>query len=87
MWDAHTDDVVATFNGRYKRVSLSLQFSLNGTSLVSGSDDTTMRMWDMAKSDVVATLNGYDGKVKSAALLPPRLGVGDITACVEREHR
>ena len=52
----HTDDVV------------SLTFSLDGTLLVSGSGDETIKLWDVQTGGVVKTLCGHTNTVTSISI-------------------
>jgi len=46
----------------------SLVFSPDGTSLVSGSDDNTIKLWDMQTGGVVKTFWGHRGFVVSVSI-------------------
>ena len=46
MWDASTGKELKTFNGHTGHVT-SVAFSSDGTHIVSGSSDTSVRMWDL----------------------------------------
>jgi len=45
----------------------SLTFSLDGTSLVSGSHDNTVKLWDMQTGGVVKTFSGHTSTVWSVS--------------------
>jgi WD40 repeat protein len=40
-----------------------VEFSSDGTSLVSGSDDNTVKLWDIQTGGVVRTFYGHTGRV------------------------
>ena len=46
----------------------SLVFSSDGTSLVSGSDDYTLKLWDVQTGGVVKTFHGHTDKVFSVSI-------------------
>ena len=46
------------------------KFSPNGDTIVSGSDDMTLRMWDVASGTCKATLKGH----RYLSLFPPLSG-------------
>jgi len=52
----HTDAVV------------SVTFSSDGTSLVSGSDDKTVKLWDVQTGGVVRTFHGHTAQVLSVSI-------------------
>ena len=49
---------------------LSVAFSPDGSRIVSGSDDNTIRLWDTQSGDNIATLEGHSGSVRSVAFSP-----------------
>ncbi|MEE8146090.1 MAG: hypothetical protein V3T24_00680, partial [Longimicrobiales bacterium] len=59
----------ATLRGQGGAV-YSVAFSPDGTQLVSGSNDWTVRLWDVASGTVTATLRGHMGGVGSVAFSP-----------------
>ena len=62
LWDVATQAHVATFEGHDAPV-FSVDFSLDGTMLVSGSDDGTIRLWDTATGDNVASSEWAAGDI------------------------
>jgi len=46
----------------------SITFSLDGTFLVSGSDDETIRLWDVQTGGVTKTFHGHTGYVLSVSI-------------------
>ena len=49
------------------------RFSPDGSTLVSGSDDGTVRLWDVATGTLTSTLIGHTGKVNSVSFSPDGL--------------
>ena len=64
----------------------SLTFSLDGTLLVSGSSDKTIKLWDVQTGAVVKTLCGHTDGVRSLSILPDNTmiasGSRDKTVCL-----
>ena len=67
MVDALTGSQTAVLSGHTKFVH-SLAFSLDGTFLVSGSKDTTIKLWDVQTGGVVKTLYGHTDAVLSVSI-------------------
>jgi WD40 repeat protein len=53
IWDSHTGKLIRNFRGHMGLVS-SLAFTRDGSSLVSGSRDKTVKVWDMTQLNEVA---------------------------------
>ena len=54
LWDVATQTLAATLEGHYSKV-FAVDFSPDGTLLVSGSNDGTIRLWDVATGDSLAS--------------------------------
>jgi len=65
--NATTGSQAAVLSGHTDHVK-SLTFSSEGTSLVSGSDDTTIKLWDVQTGGVVRTFHGHTDKVWSISV-------------------
>ena len=52
----------------------------DGKTVVSGSDDTTVRVWDVASGREVQKLEGHSGVVTSVAFSPVRGGWHGVCA-------
>jgi len=65
--NAITGIQVTTLSGHTRWVE-SLVFSPDGTTLVSGSADTTIKLWDMQTGGVVKTFQFHTGRVLSVSL-------------------
>lgn len=52
------------FLGANSRAVTSLAFSMDGVSLVSGSEDGTARLWDTASRQVLRTFTHNKGNFK-----------------------
>ena len=75
----------AVFSGHTDEVN-SLVFSSDGTSLVSGSSDKTVKFWDVQTGGVVKTFAGHTNKVWSVSISADctriASGSGDHTICL-----
>jgi len=65
--DGITASYLATLSGHTKWVR-SIAFSSDGRSLVSGSDDKTVKLWDMQTGGVIKTFYGHTGNVWSVSI-------------------
>jgi len=65
--DAITGSQIAVLPG-HTNVVASLNFSSDGTSLVSGSHDKTVKLWDVQTGGVVKTFHGHTGRVHSVSI-------------------
>ena len=76
---ALSDKPILTIDtGGHKAKIWDVIFSLDGTYLVSASDDKTIRVWDTSTGKVVRVLRGKigaggEGKIYAAALSPDNL--------------
>jgi len=71
-WDiiiinAITGSQAAVFSGHMKSV-YCLTFSSDGTSLVSGSDDKTVKLWDTQTGGVIKTFSGHTHAIFSVSI-------------------
>jgi len=65
--DGVTGSQAAVLSGHTDWVR-SITFSSDGTSLVSGSDDCTVKLWDMQTGGVVKTFSGHTAYVQSVSI-------------------
>ena len=65
--DATTGSQIAVLSG-HTNIVQSMAFSSDGRSLVSGSDDKTVKLWDMQTGGVVKTFYGHTGDVWSVSI-------------------
>ena len=49
---------------------ISVSFSPDGKTLVSGSDDNTIKLWDVETGQEIRTLKGHDNYVRSVNFSP-----------------
>ncbi|KAI9654611.1 MAG: hypothetical protein M1829_000897 [Trizodia sp. TS-e1964] len=64
--EANWDDCIHTFYGHSSEIS-SIAFSVDGTRLVSGSNDQNIKIWDTNTSTCLKTFKGHSDKVTSVA--------------------
>ena len=67
--DRITGSQAAVLSGHTKEVNC-LTFSLDGTLLVSGSDDKTVKLWDVQTGGVINTFHGHTSQVWSVSISP-----------------
>ena len=67
FFGALTGSQTAFLSGHTKRVE-SLVFSLDGTFLVSGSGDKTVRLWDVQTGRVIKTFHEHRGQIFSVSI-------------------
>jgi len=67
--DGITGSQVAVLSGHTHRVN-SLTFSLDGTLLVSGSHDMTVKLWDVQTGGVIKTFHGHTNLIFSVSISP-----------------
>jgi WD40 repeat protein len=65
--DGITGAQVAVLSGHTNYVR-SLSFSSDGTLLVSGSDDMTLKLWDVQTGGVVKTFHGHTDSIHSVSI-------------------
>ena len=69
LWDVDTQTEIATLEGHTAAVN-SVTFSPYGTTVVSGSDDGTVRLWDVATLTGMGILKGHIDAVNSVSFSP-----------------
>jgi len=67
IFNSITGSQTAVFSGHTDQVN-SLVFSSDGTSLVSGGSDRTVKLWDVQTGGVVTTFSGHSGWVLSVSI-------------------
>src|ERR1700727_590540 len=65
MWDS----CLRTMEGHSSSI-YSVAFSPDGTGIVSGSSDNTLRLWDSVSGAHLNTLKGHSGYISSVAFSP-----------------
>src|SRR5205085_1939432 len=69
VWDLDADKEVRRLQGHTKPVN-SLAFANDGTRILSGSDDASMRLWDAQTGKEVRRFNGHSAAISSVAISP-----------------
>ena len=82
--DATTGICTSTLSGHTKPVK-SLAFSSDGTSLVSGSHDKTIKLWDIQTGGVVRTFYGHIDQVSSVSISPDQTTI--VSGSLDRTIR
>ncbi|GAA4418946.1 hypothetical protein GCM10023187_52870 [Nibrella viscosa] len=67
--DAKTGTLLKTFTGHSDEVR-SAAFSPDGKTLLSGSDDRTLKLWNADTGTLLKTFTGHSGSVSSVAFSP-----------------
>lgn len=75
VWNLNEGTVQRTLSGHTGKIN-SLDFSQDGRTLVSGSDDQTIRLWDAATGKRVKIIQAHDGPVTSISVGPRYLASG-----------
>ena len=68
VWDASTGKKLWRLSGHSSRVR-SVAISSDGTRIVSGSNDSSVRVWDASTGAELRRLNGHSSLVLSVAFL------------------
>ena len=74
IWDALTADCIGTLSGHENKIN-SIQFSADGTMIVSGSSDKTVRVWDVHNRCLIQV---FDGHKPNPLVITQKLDEGDV---------
>lgn len=69
LWETETGAVLQTFTG-HRGAVISVGFSPDGISVLTGSDDYTARLWSSATGAELRSLTGHTGSVAAVAYSP-----------------
>ena len=69
MWDATSGEELKSLAGHTDAV-LSVAFSPDGSRIISGSYDNTVRVWDATSGEELRSLAGHTDRVWSVAFSP-----------------
>jgi WD40 repeat protein len=75
IWDTASGNLVKTINARsggvnsgtYRPLVNSVAYSPDGTTIISGSGDKTIKLWDIASGNLLGTFKGHSHSVESVA--------------------
>jgi len=77
MWDLDTQKIVVSLKEhRNSCTTLAVPFSPLTSTLVSGSQDTNVKVWDLRTGKSSHTFRGHDGPVNSVCFAPSGQWVG-----------
>lgn len=74
VWDVRSRSVMVVFQGHKSAIS-ALEFSLDGTQLISGSADTTIILWDLINEQGLYRLKGHKAMITGMALINEQIMV------------
>lgn len=63
-------DYVSVYGGTFHRGVYTVSFSPNGLYVLSGSEDSTLKLWDVASGENVRSLTGQSNVILSVAFSP-----------------
>ena len=69
LWDVAKKKCLRVLSGHSGAVT-EIEFSPDGSLIVSGSQDKTIKIWDVASGNCLRTLSGHRGGVSSVAFSP-----------------
>ncbi|CAL1547715.1 unnamed protein product [Lymnaea stagnalis] len=70
FWDVKSGDCLASLSHPSKCAIRVLQFSADGSKVVTGGDDEVACLWNVAEKKIIRSLKGHDESVTSAAFSP-----------------
>lgn len=69
LWSVNRDTVLRQFHGHQGAVNRAV-LSPDGTRLLTGSDDRTVKLWSVAEGTLLRTFQGHTGRIRSVAFAP-----------------
>ncbi|KAI0869654.1 hypothetical protein GGS24DRAFT_511741 [Hypoxylon argillaceum] len=86
LWDADKGTPLRIINSGHTRDIRSLTFTQDGNTLVSASDDYTIRLWDIHSGNLVCKLEGHTGWIRGTTVSPDSRFIAsasdDMTVCI-----
>jgi len=74
LWDMTGSKLLRDYTGHKDQV-MSVEFSSDGTKLLSSSTDRTAKIWSLESGECVQTFTGHEGPVLTASFSPDNLHI------------
>jgi WD40 repeat protein len=74
LFNTKTDEIQRTLEG-HKMVITSCSFAPNGTAILSGSQDSTMKLWCVTTGQLLRTLEGHTNEIHACAFSPSGMNI------------
>ena len=85
VFDARSGELLATLSGAHRRLLSSVEFSVDGTKIVTAAHDNRAALWDAKTGALMAALDGHEKAVEMAEFSPD--GRAILTASLDGTAR